>query len=149
MPPAWMRPRPGKGSKTGNLMNVSDTSALMAMVMYEPEAPDIRHAIDEAGQILVSAAMLVELYIVAMGRGDAVYARAQALIRDLPITVVPLDAEQAEIARRAYERYGKGRGHPAQLNFGDTFAYALASVRGLPLLYKGEDFARTDIVPAM
>lgn len=145
MPPAWTRLHPGKSSKTGNLMIVSDTSALMALVMYEPEAPDIRHAIDEAGQILVSAATLVEFYIVAMGKGGDTYARAQALIRGLPITVVPLDAEQAEIARRAYERYGKGRGHPAQLNFGDTFAYALASVRGLPLLYKGNDFVHTDI----
>ncbi len=126
-------------------MIVSDTSALMALVMDEPEAPDIRHAIDEAGQTLISAATLVEFYIVAMGKGDDVYARAQALIRELPIAVVPFDTEQAEIARRAYEQYGKGRGHPAQLNFGDTFSYALAYSRGLPLLYKGGDFARTDI----
>ena len=126
-------------------MIVSDTSALMALVMDEPEAPDIRHAIDEAGQTLISAATLVEFYIVAMGKGDDVYARAQALIRELPIAVVPFDTEQAEIARRAYEQYGKGRGHPAQLNFGDTFSYALASSRGLPLLYKGGDFGRTDI----
>ena len=71
--------------------------------------------------------------------------RAQALIRDLPIAIVPFDAEQAEIARRAYEQYGKGRGHPAQLNFGDTFAYALAKAQGLPLLFEGEDFTRTDV----
>ncbi len=126
-------------------MIVSDTSALMALVMDEPEAPDIRHAIGEAEQTLISAATLIEFYIVAMGKGDDVYARAQALIRELPIAVVPFDTEQAEIARRAYEQYGKGRGHPAQLNFGDTFSYALASSRGLPLLYKGGDFARTDI----
>ncbi len=130
-------------------MIVSDTSALMALVMDEPEAPDIRQAIDEAGQTLISAATLIEFYIVAMGKGDDVYARAQALIRELPIAVVPFDSEQAEIARRAYEQYGKGRGHPAQLNFGDTFSYALASSRGLPLLYKGGDFARTDIPAAV
>ena len=130
-------------------MMVSDTSALMALVMGEPEAPDIRHAIDEAGQALISAATLVEFYIVAMGKGDDAYARAQALIRELPITVVPLDAAQAELARNAYETYGRGRGHPAQLNFGDTFAYALAAERGLPLLYKGNDFARTDIAAAV
>ena len=130
-------------------MIVSDTSALMALVMDEPEAPDIRQAIDEAGQTLISAATLIEFYIVAMGKGEDVYARAQALMRELPIAVVPFDSEQAEIARRAYEQYGKGRGHPAQLNFGDTFSYALASSRGLPLLYKGGDFARTDIPAAV
>ena len=129
-------------------MIVSDTSALMALVMDEPDAPDIRRVIDEAGRVLVSAATLVEFYVAAMGKGDDAYARAQSLIQDLPIAIVPFDAEQAEIARRAYEQYGKGRRHPAQLNFGDTFAYALASVRGLPLLYKGNDFARTDIPTA-
>ena len=130
-------------------MIVSDTSALMALVMYEPEAPDIRHAIEEAGQTLISAATLVEFYIVAMGKGNDAYIRALGLLQELPIAVIPFDEEQSEIACNAYEAYGKGREHPAQLNFGDTFAYALASVRGLPLLYKGEDFARTDIVPTM
>ena len=113
--------------------------------MDEPEAPDIRHAIDLAERVLVSASTLVEFYIVAMGKGDDAYVLAQSLIRELPIAIVPFDAEQAEIARRTYEQYGKGREHPAQLNFGDTFAYALASVQGLPLLYKGADFVHTDI----
>ena len=126
-------------------MIVSDTSSLMALVMDELEAPDVRHAIEVASQMLISAATLVEFYIVAMGKGDDVYARAQALIRDLPIAIVPFDAEQAEIARGAYEQYGKGRGHPAQLNFGDTFSYALAKAQGLPLLFKGDDFTRTDV----
>ena len=125
-------------------MMAADASALMAIALKEPEAEEFRRIMRDDGQVLVSAATLVELYIVAMGRGEAVYARTQSLIRDLPITVVPLDAEQAEIARRAYERYGKGR-HRAGLNFGDTFAYALASSRGLPLLYKGGDFVHTDI----
>lgn len=75
----------------------------------------------------------MEFYIVAMGKGDDAYVRAQALIQEQPITVVPSDAEQAEIARRAYERYGKGREHPAQLNFGDTLAY----VRGAALVVQG------------
>ena len=144
-----MRPYPEKGSGAGIPMIVSDTSSLIALVMDEPEAPDIRRAIDKAGQMLMSAATLVEFYIVAMGKGEGIYARAQALIHDLPIAIVPFDAEQAEIARRAYEQYGKGRGHPAQLNFGDTFAYALAFARGLPLLYKGGDFVRTDITAAI
>ena len=130
-------------------MIVSDTSALMALVMDEPDAPDIRRAIDEAGRVLISAATLVEFYIAAMGKKGDAYVRAQSLIRELPISIVPFDAEQAELARIAYENYGKGRQHPAQLNFGDTFAYALASSRGLPLLYKGEDFAQTDIAMVM
>ena len=124
---------------------VAETSALMAIALREPEEEEFLRIMRDDGQVLVSAATLVELYIVAMGRGEAVYARAQSLIQELPITIIPFDAVQAELAPRAYERYGKGRGHPAQLNFGDTFAYALASERGLPLLYKGEDFAHTDI----
>ena len=113
-------------------MIVSDTSSLMALVMDEQEAPEIRGAIAEAGQILISAATLVEFYVAAMGKGDGVYARAQEMLAELPIVIVPFDAEQAEIARLAYEQYGKGRRHPAQLNFGDTFSYALAKAQGLP-----------------
>ena len=128
---------------------VVDTSALMSIVLKEPEAEEFRRIIRNNGPALLSAATLVELYVVAMGRGNDVHAQAQLALQELPITVVPFDAEQAEIARRAYERYGKGRRHPAQLNFGDAFSYALASVRGLPLLYKGEDFARTDIATVM
>ena len=67
----------------------------------------------------------------------------------IPITVVPFDAEQAELANNANHRYGKGHGHPAQLNFGDTFSYALAAARGLPLLFKGNDFARTDVASVL
>lgn len=125
-------------------MTAADTSALMAIALKEPEAEEFLRIMRDDGQALVSAATLVELYIVAMGRGEAVYARAQSLVQELPITIVPFDAEQAEIACRAYEQYGKGRDR-AGLNFGDTFSYALASSRGLPLLYKGGDFARTGI----
>lgn len=65
------------------------------------------------------------------------------------VRVVPFEASHAEIAREAYARYGKGRGHPAQLNFGDCMAYAIARRDDLPLLYKGDDFVRTDIRPAL
>ena len=130
-------------------MIVADTSALMALATEEPGHIEIRRMIDIDGAILVSAATFLELSIVTMGRGTAVSQRVHELLAELPITVVPFDAEPAELAASAYERYGKGRGHPAQLNFGDTFAYALASVWGLPLLYKGEDFSHTDIVAAV
>ena len=124
---------------------VAETSALMAIALQEPEEDEFSRIMHDDGHVLVSAATLVELYIVALGRGEDVYERAQSLLHDLPITVVPFDEEQAELANNANRRYGKGRQHPAQLNFGDTFAYALAMARGLPLLFKGNDFARTDV----
>jgi ribonuclease VapC len=65
------------------------------------------------------------------------------------VTIEPVTVEQAVIAREAYRRYGRGTGHPAALNFGDCFAYALAKATGAPLLFKGNDFARTDITPAL
>ena len=121
----------------------------MALATEETGHDAIRRAIDNDGPALISAATLLELSIVAMGRGPAVQQRVRELLDELPVVIVPFDAEQAEIAANAYERYGKGREHPAQLNFGDTFAYALASSRGLPLLCKGDDFARTDIPAAV
>ena len=124
---------------------VAETSALMAIALREPEEEEFLRIMHDDGRVLVSAATLVELYIVALGRGEDVYERALSLLHDLPITVVPFDEEQAELANNANHRYGKGRRHPAQLNFGDTFAYALAMARGLPLLFKGNDFARTDV----
>lgn len=124
---------------------VAETSALMAIALREPEEEEFSRIMRDDGQVLVSAATLVELYIVALGQGEDVYERARSLLHDLPITIVPFDEEQSELANNANYRYGKGRGHPAQLNFGDTFAYALAAARGLPLLFKGNDFARTDV----
>lgn len=130
-----------------------DTSALMALAADEPDAADIRRVIGASGPALVSAATATEFLIVAMSRGAAVYGRAQAILSgtdgEPTITIAPCDAEQSRLAVDAYARFGKGRGHPAQLNFGDTFAYALAVSRQLPLLFKGNDFALTDIVPAL
>ncbi len=130
-------------------MMAADASALIAVAAKEPGYLEIYHTMQTGGPVLISAATLLELYIVAMGKGPAVRQRVQELLADLSIIIVPFDDTQVELAVAAYERYGKGRGHPAQLNFGDTFAYALASSRGLPLLYKGEDFARTDITTVM
>ena len=82
-----------------------------------------------------------------MGKSDVVYQSAVEFLARPFIRLVPLDTTQLWAAADAYRRYGKGR-HPARLNFGDTFAYALASTRGIPLLFKGNDFARTDLTPA-
>ena len=102
----------------------------------------------EDGEVLVSTATAVEILIVAAGRSDEVYQRAVRFLQEPFVMVVQLDREQMWAAGEANLRYGKGR-HPAALNFGDTFAYALASVRNLPLLFKGNDFARTDLTPAV
>ena len=126
-------------------MMVADTSALIAVADEEPGYLEIYRKMEAGGPVLISAATLLELHIVAMGKGPAVRQRVQELLAELSIVIVPFDEAQAELAADAYDRYGKGRGHPAQLNFGDTFAYALATARGLPLLFKGNDFARTDV----
>ena len=99
------------------------------------------------GEALVSIATAVELMIVAMGRGDDIYQEAVAFLERPFIRLIPLDEGQLWAAVDGYRSFGKG-GHPAGLNFGDTFAYALASARGLPLLFKGDDFARTGIAAA-
>ena len=130
-------------------MMVADTSAIMAIIMDEIEGPTFHNAMRNDGEVLVSTASAVELMIVAMGRGNDIYQAAIQFLERPFVRLIPLDQAQVWAATDAYERYGKGRGHPAGLNFGDTFAYALATVRHLPLLFKGDDFVRTDIAPAM
>ena len=127
---------------------VADTSALIAILMRESDARTYSDAIQRNRPVLVSIATAVEFLIVALGKGTEAYQGAIAMLNGDDIQLVPLDEPQLWIAGEANRRYGKGR-HPAALNFGDTFAYALASVRGLPLLFKGNDFARTDVVPAV
>jgi ribonuclease VapC len=100
------------------------------------------------GVVQITTATAVELLIVAAAKGDDVYRRAGGMLGQSNIEIVQLDETLIFAAGEANRRYGKGR-HPAALNFGDTFAYALASVRNLPLLFKGNDFARTDIVAAV
>ncbi|MGB4778533.1 type II toxin-antitoxin system VapC family toxin [Microbacterium sp.] len=133
---------------------IIDSSALIAMVQREPAAPALADVVGRAlgtgEQIAVSAATFVEAAIVADGPRDPVRtARFDGIFQSLNAEVVPLTAAQAAIARQAYRDYGKGSGHPARLNLGDCFAYALAKGRGEPLLYVGDDFARTDIASAL
>ncbi|HWF75624.1 MAG TPA: type II toxin-antitoxin system VapC family toxin [Caulobacteraceae bacterium] len=129
---------------------VIDTSALIAIELQEPERRPFGRAILLSDRRLASAASAVEFVAVYAGRGrsDDPMVVFDRLRRDLGIEVVPVDDLQWRAAAEALVRYGKGR-HPARLNLGDSFAYALAKVRGEPLLYKGDDFARTDIVAAI
>jgi ribonuclease VapC len=124
---------------------VLDTSALLALLLDEPEAEDFRAAVEEDTTRLVSAATLLETALVIETRkGEPGGRELDALVRIAEMVVVPVDAEHVSEARRAYRRFGKGR-HAAGLNFGDVFSYALARTAGEPLLFKGDDFARTDI----
>ena len=129
-------------------MMAADTSAIMAILMDEDEGPAFHSAMWNDGEVLVSTATAVELMIVAMGKQEGIYQAAVRFLERPFIRLVPLDVEQLWLASAAHRRYGKGRDR-AGLNFGDTFSYALAKARGLPLLYKGGDFARTDITAAV
>jgi ribonuclease VapC len=129
---------------------IVDTSALIAILRDEPEASAMAQAIEEATQRQISAANWLEAAAVIDGSRDPVASRQfDDLIRVARILVAPVTEQQALIARAAYRDFGKGSGHPAGLNFGDCFAYALAKYTGEPLLFKGRDFAHTDIVPAL
>ena len=130
-------------------MMVSDTSAIVSVLTNEADAPDFLDTMEQDGEVLVSIGTAVELMTVATGRGEDIYRLAASFLQRSFIHLEPLDEPQLWVAAYAYQRYGKGQGHPAQLNFGDTFAYALASVRRLPLLFKGNDFTHTDIPRAM
>lgn len=124
---------------------VIDSSALLAILLDEPERRSFNEAIEAAETRVMSAATFVEVSIVVESRFGAEGIRDLDLfIERASLEIASVDAEQAHVARRAFSRFGKGR-HQAGLNYGDCFAYALASVLGEPLLYKGEDFRQTDI----
>jgi ribonuclease VapC len=125
---------------------IVDSSALIAILNDEPDGPALARAIANAEVRLMSAASYLECSIVIDRSPDPVFrARLDDLLRQLEIEVVPVTFEQARLAREAHRAFGRGSGHPARLNFGDCFAYALARERNQPLLYKGDDFAQTDI----
>lgn len=127
---------------------VIDSSALVAILEQEAESALFRRMIEQAPVCSVSAASVLETAMVLEAkRGPLAREALDDLIRRGGIHIVPFDAEQLEIARTAFSRYGRGR-HPAKLNFGDCISYALARWLGEPLLYKGNDFGQTDIRPA-
>lgn len=123
-----------------------DTSALVAILLSEPEADACIAALAQERERSISAATVVEASIVAMGRGIAT--EMHRLLDGVPFRVVPVTAESAARTAEAYARWGRGV-HPARLNFGDCFAYELAKRYGCPLLYVGKDYAQTDIVSAL
>lgn len=124
---------------------VIDTSALLAILQDEPERHAFNRAIEEAATRRLSVANFVEVSIVVEARHGAEGLRELDRFLDLAeVELVPVDIEQAKLARDAYARFGKGR-HPAGLNYGDCFAYALARCFGELLLYEGVDFSRTDL----
>jgi ribonuclease VapC len=124
---------------------VIDTSALLAVLLQERGADRVSQAIEDGSPRLLSAASLLEASIVIESRkGEAGGRELDLLVYRGGIEIVAVDQDQAETARAAWRRFGKGR-HPAGLNYGDCFAYALASSRRLPLLFRGSDFSQTDI----
>ena len=126
---------------------IVDTSAILAVLFREVEAPEFENLI-ATSPCRMSVANVLESAMVVEGRGGRAAGRAlDAFFASAAIEAAPITTAQLEIARDAWRRYGKGN-HPAALNFGDCFAYALASASGEPLLFKGNDFARTDVVAA-
>ncbi len=124
---------------------VIDTSAIMAILIREPVADRLVQAVDADRTRLVSAATVVETSLVLLGRyGEVGEPQLDRLLRGIGAEVVPVGEEQVTLARDAALRFGRGR-HPAGLNFGDCFSYALAVARGEPLLFVGEDFTKTDV----
>jgi ribonuclease VapC len=127
-----------------------DTSAIVAIAFGEPERAAFREAVMAAGKALISTASVLEAKMVIYGRRGP---RAVVLVEDmlrLPVfEIVPPGPDDLAAAFNAFIAFGKGSGHPAGLNYGDLFSYALAKVRNLPLLFKGSDFAETDIRSAV
>jgi ribonuclease VapC len=124
---------------------IVDTSAIIAILRGEDEGPQFQRIIINAPRRSMSAVTLLEAGMVTVGQGDVAAAKdLDDLLAELGITVIPFDSHQADIARDAFARYGKGR-HPAALNFGDCAAYALAIAEAEPLLFKGTDFGATDV----
>ena len=130
-------------------MIVVDASALIAILDREPDAALYAEAIAETDSPLISAATLLELHIVMLNRhGGRAGQLVDRLIQDAGFQIEHFTAQHLELARQAYARYGKGR-NSAGLNYGDCFSYALAKGTGLPLLFKGSDFSKTDLVAAL
>jgi ribonuclease VapC len=129
---------------------IVDTSAVIAVLKEESDAPRFLRALTITTQPKrMSAANYLEAAIVIdANRNPLLSRRLNDLIVQTEIVVEPVDREQAEIARAAYRDFGRGSGHPAGLNFGDCFAYALAGARREPLLFKGDDFSHTDVAIA-
>jgi ribonuclease VapC len=127
---------------------IVDASALIAILRFEPEESLFSGAMADAPSLRMSPVNWFEAAMNAEKEGAGDFAALEKLAKHLDLKIVPVDEAQMRIAHQAWLRYGKGK-HPARLNLGDCFAYALAKQMDEPLLYKGGDFARTDIVSAV
>ena len=131
-------------------MIVADTSAIVSIAFGEPERADFLAAIERSDRTLISSVAMVEARMVVHARrGERAVVLLDDLFRLPMFEIVPPGLAEVNAAHAAFVAFGKGSGHPAALNFGDVFSYALAKLRGLPLLYKGNDFSETDIVNAL
>jgi ribonuclease VapC len=125
---------------------IVDSSAIVAILRGEPERESYLRALAADSRPRISAATYLEAAVVIDGLNDPVLSRRfDELLDALGVEIVSVTPEQAHTARAAYRDYGRGSGHPAGLNFGDVFAYALAAETGEPLLFKGDDFIHTDL----
>lgn len=128
---------------------IVDTSAIMAILLDEPDQAEIALKLKSGFPRRISAGNWIELTVVVTRRADPILrAKLDALLVLAPIEIAPVTTEQGRLGEQAYREYGQGSGHPARLNFGDCFAYALAKATGEPLLSKGDDFAQTDVIAA-
>jgi ribonuclease VapC len=129
---------------------IVDSSALIAMLTNEEDGDALSLMLDGAEAVRMSAASYFETSIVIDAHRDTVLSeRLDEMILDAGILIEPVTVEQARMARQAYRSYGKGSGHPAKLNFGDCFSYALAREKREPILFKGDDFGHTDLRSAV
>ena len=133
-------------------MIIVDTSAIIAIFRREPDAPAIAAKLEGAELAFIAAATVLETSIVLRSLKGLSAEEAERwldeFIAEAALTVVPMTIDHVRAARAAHMLFGKGTGHPARLNFGDCCTYALAKVFGAPLLFKGDDFARTDVAVA-
>jgi ribonuclease VapC len=128
---------------------VVDTSVILAIVLDEAEGETFIEHILKSDAAVISAGSVIELAAVSTRRfGGALDARIDVAIAKLGLAIAPVTPAQGVVGRDAYRKYGLGTGHPAKLNFGDCFSYALAKETGEPLLFKGDDFTHTDVTRA-
>ena len=126
-----------------------DASALLAIVLFEPESLDFARMVVQHDCVVATPTLLEAYMKLDRARASKQIMALDFLISRSTVETVAFDADHLRIARSACEQYGRGRGHPAQLNFGDCISYAVAKKRGIPLLFKGNDFIHTDIKPAL
>ena len=129
---------------------IIDSSAMLAILFAEDDAPAYAAAIERAGGCRISAATWLESAIRIDLTGSPLASLAfDDFVREARLVIEPVDEPQVRLARAAYRAFGRGSGHPAGLNFGDCFSYALSKLRDEPLLFKGSDFPETDVRPAL